>query len=68
MEKRFKPSIREETITEIRRSLPRKEALDEKEGGTFLSMKRLGILDRCKAWPTLGVRTERETSDNNESI
>jgi hypothetical protein len=31
MEERFKPSIQKETKTEIVRSLPRKEALDEKE-------------------------------------
>jgi hypothetical protein len=36
MEERFKPSIQEETKTEIMRSLPRKETLDEKERGTFL--------------------------------
>jgi hypothetical protein len=31
-------------------------------------MKRLRILDRCKAWPTSGAKTEGETSDNNKSI
>jgi len=31
MEEKFKQSIREEKKTEIMRSLPRKEALDEKE-------------------------------------
>jgi hypothetical protein len=31
MEERFKPSTQEETKTEIMRSLPRKEALDENE-------------------------------------
>jgi len=41
MEERFKPSIREETKTEIMRSLPRKEALDEKEQGTFLLIPSL---------------------------
>ncbi len=39
MEKRFKPSIQEETKTEIMISLPRKDALDEKEQGTFLLIK-----------------------------
>jgi hypothetical protein len=41
MENRFKPSIREETKTEIMRSLPRQEALDQKERGTFLLIKML---------------------------
>jgi hypothetical protein len=45
MEERFKPSIREETKTEIMRFLPRKKALDEKERGTFLLIKLLRILD-----------------------
>jgi hypothetical protein len=45
MEERFKPSIREETKIEIMRSMPRKEALDEKERGTFLLIKLLRILD-----------------------
>jgi hypothetical protein len=40
------------------RSLPRKEALDEKEQGTFLLIKMLRILDSCKAWPTSRPRTE----------
>jgi hypothetical protein len=31
MEERFKPSIQEETKTEIMRPLPRKEALDKKK-------------------------------------
>jgi hypothetical protein len=58
MEKRFKPSIQEKTKTEIMISLPRKEALDEKEQGTFLLIKILRILDSCKAWPTSRPRTE----------
>jgi hypothetical protein len=41
MEERFKPSIEGETKTEIMRSLPRKEALDGKEQGTFLLIKML---------------------------
>jgi len=45
MEERFKPSIQEETKIEIMRSLPRKEALDEKKRGTFLLIKLLRILD-----------------------
>jgi hypothetical protein len=52
MEERFKPSIGEETKTEIMRSLPTKEALDEKERRTLLFVKLLGILDSCKAQPT----------------
>jgi hypothetical protein len=68
MEERFKPSIREETKTEIMRSLPRKEALDEKERGKFLLIKRLRILDSCKALPTSRPRTEGENSDSNKSI
>jgi hypothetical protein len=60
MEERFKPSIREETKTEIMRSLPRKEALDEKEQGTFLLIKMLRILDNCKAWPISRPRTRRK--------
>jgi hypothetical protein len=68
MEERFKPSIREETKTEIMRSLPRKEALDEKERGTFHVIKKLRIIDSCKAWPTSRQRIEGENSDNNKSI
>jgi hypothetical protein len=68
MEERFKPSKREETKTEIMRSLPRKEELDEKEQGTFLFIRRLRILDSCKAWPTSRPRSEGEDSDNNKSI
>jgi hypothetical protein len=45
MEERFKPSIQEETKIKIVRSLPRKEALDEKERGTFLLIKLIRILD-----------------------
>jgi hypothetical protein len=59
MEERFKPSIQEETKTEIMRSLPRKEALDEKERGTFLLIKMLRIFDNCKARPTSRLRTRR---------
>jgi len=43
MEERFKPSIRQETKTEIMRSLPRTAALDKKEQGTFLLIKMLRI-------------------------
>jgi hypothetical protein len=68
MEERFKPSIQEETKTEIMRPLPRKEALDGKEQGTFLLTKMLRILDSCKAWPTSRSRTEGENSDSNKSI
>jgi hypothetical protein len=50
------------------RSLPRKEALDEKEQGMFLLLKMLGILDSYKAWPTSRPRTEGENSDNKKSI
>jgi hypothetical protein len=68
MEERFKPSIGGETKTEIMRSLPRKEALDGKEQGTFLLIKMLRILDSCKASPTSRPRTEGEKSDSNKSI
>jgi hypothetical protein len=68
MEERFKPSMREETKTEIMRSLPRKEALDEKDRGMLLLIKMLRILDSCKAWPTSRPRTEGENSDSNKSI
>jgi hypothetical protein len=50
------------------RSLPRKEALDKKERGTFLLIKMLRILDSCKAWPKSRPRTEGENSDSNKSI
>jgi hypothetical protein len=60
MEERFKPSIEGETKTEIMRSLPRKEALDGKEQGTFLLIKMLWILDSCKAWPTSRLRTKEK--------
>jgi hypothetical protein len=50
------------------RSLPRKEALAEKERGTFLFIKLLKILDSCKAWPTSRPRSEGENSDSNKSI
>jgi hypothetical protein len=43
MEERFKPSIREETKTKIMRSLPRKEALGEKERGMLLLIKSIYI-------------------------
>ncbi len=68
MEERFKPSIREETKTEIMRSMLGKEALDEKERGTFLLIKMLRILGNCKAWPTSRSRTKGENSDSNKSI
>jgi hypothetical protein len=68
MEERFKPSICEETKTEIMRSLPRKEALDEEERGTFLLIKMLRILDSCKAWATSRPKTEGENSESNKSI
>jgi hypothetical protein len=50
------------------RSLPRKEALEKEERGTFLLIKMLRILDSCKAWPTSRLRTEGENSDSNKSI
>jgi hypothetical protein len=68
MEERFKPSKREETKTEIMRSLPRKEALDKKERGTFLFIRKLRILDSCKAWPTSIPRSAGEDTDSNKSI
>jgi hypothetical protein len=46
------------------RSLPRKEALDAKEQGTFLLITMLRILDSCKAWPTSRPRTEGENYDS----
>jgi hypothetical protein len=50
MEERFKPG--EETKTQIMRSLPTKETLDDKERRTLLFIKLLRILDSYKAQPT----------------
>jgi hypothetical protein len=44
------------------RSLPRKEALDEKKRETFILINMLRILDSCKAWPTSRPRTEGENT------
>ncbi len=52
MEERFKPSIREKTKTEIMRFLPKKEALDEKEQGTFLLIPGLVYMIPYDALPT----------------
>jgi hypothetical protein len=68
MEERFKPSTLEEAKTKIMISLPRKEALDEKERGTLLLIKMLRILDNREARPRSKPITEGENSNINKNI